>query len=94
MPKKKSARRRKAFSPQARVIVWIDVLDHLPDDEITVLGYVGNGEMELVAYDSSSPDATGNCWFLAGTLGAPATVFFWADLPELPDFHAVKGGAK
>lgn len=76
------------MAPQTRQIFWIDVLDHLPDDEITVLGYVGNGEMELVYHAY-------NRWCIAQTT-LTINIFFWAELPNPPEFHSAvkKGGAQ
>lgn len=69
-----------ASPPKPVTTFWIDVLDHLPDDETTV----------LVAYDGidvASGFMDGGVWKYEGS-GNPieGTVTHWADLPTHPEY--------
>lgn len=59
-------------------IFWVDVNDHLPDDEITVLGCSGDGDVVL-AYHS------GGHWYRENGFSIsrqkPTNLTHWADLP-------------
>lgn len=69
----------KTVSPiQRREIFWIDVLDHMPDDEITVLVCCANDDMWL-AYHSD------NTWKNQAYNDPLDDVTHWADLPEPPE---------
>jgi hypothetical protein len=62
--------------PQPVTIYWIDVRDHLPDDEITVL--VSSGDQDIdVGYHLA-----GEWYRTYGQL--LGDVAYWADLPEPP----------
>jgi hypothetical protein len=71
MPKKS------AQPPQPRTIHWIDVRDHLPDDEISVLVSDKDGEIWYAWHEN-------NAWFDA-TAGRLVHITHWADLPLPPE---------
>jgi hypothetical protein len=78
-----------AKPPQPREIYWIDVEDHLPDDEITVLVCDVQGDMYLAYH------AEGEWWQegfnpVLGTL--IGNVSYWADLPLPPTMRATNEG--
>jgi len=64
--------------PQPVQLFWIDVKDHLPDDEMTVLFHSADGET-FVGFRESGE------WFDATSAIHPvAFVTHWADLPTPP----------
>jgi hypothetical protein len=64
---------------QKREIHWVDVRDHLPDDEITVLIQDSGGDIWLGWHDN-------NAW-RNGIRKLPK-ITHWADLPE-PAKHII-----
>lgn len=68
--------KRTISPPQPVTIHWIDVRDHLPDDETTVLVADRNGEVWQAWHE-------GHAW-LEMTAGRLVGITHWADLPEPP----------
>lgn len=67
-----------AHPPQPTTLHWIDVRDHLPDDEITVLVF-GRDEAMTHAY------LVGELWRNAETDEVMCqNITHWAELPEPP----------
>lgn len=64
--------------PQPRIIHWIDVRDHLPDDEITVLVSFDGGEVSLGWHEAG-------VWRECACACQLETVTHWMDLPEPPE---------
>lgn len=62
--------------PQRREVWWIDVRDHLPDDEITVLITYGDEEVSLGWHEEGTwKECGGGCY---------VDVTHWAHLPVPP----------
>jgi hypothetical protein len=64
--------------PQPRQLFWIDVRDHMPDDETTVLVAMPDGEITTAWHAD-------DCWREAASATLIKTVTHWADLPEPPN---------
>jgi len=94
--KTKSEIKQAATPIQKREIFWVDVNDHLPDDEITVLLAYFFGDVGMGFH------AEGDwCDMHSGTVDESEErnrVTHWADIPEPPDrdskFEEGKTGGK
>ncbi len=64
--------------PQPRTTYWIDVQDHLPDDETRVLVAFDDGEVDVAYRDADR-------WLGAMDSVLETAVTHWADLPEPPN---------
>lgn len=72
----KSTQRERPVSPPTKREIWlIDVRDHLPDDETTVMVQCANGEFFQAWHMENDWREFGSATLLAG-------VTHWADLPE------------
>lgn len=77
---------RPILPPQPRELFWIDVRDHLPDDQITVLVALQFGEMELAWHEEGH-------WWLCASGGMEDRISHWMDLPEPPIIRPSARGA-
>ncbi len=68
-----------ATPPQRRETFWIDVGDHMPDDDTTVLvaNQAFEGEVFMAWHENGQ-------WFEAGTADIVPFVTHWMDIPEGP----------
>ena len=72
----------KAPTPiQAVTIYWVDVRDHLPDDETSVLVWAVDDDGDADVYKAWHEE---NIWRDAGSAQALVGVTHWADLPDGP----------
>jgi hypothetical protein len=71
--------KRVVMPPERRETFWVDVLDHMPDDETTVLVASGCGESDVnMAWHADG------VWRDCGTAAVIIDVTHWMDIPEGP----------
>lgn len=70
---------RKVKPPERRELFWIDVRDHMPDDEMTVMVASDSGESDVnIAWHAEG------LWRLCAGAAIIVDVTHWMDLPEPP----------